>query len=124
MAKNAKLSTVEQLKMLAQMMSEDSAARFAAMAALIAEGYGHLFSVTLPAANWNGRAQKIEHEWLLAEKGYCYLVCGDTDCFMDYCDTGVKADNVTKNGEIIFRCEVTPDIDLTANILRLEVETE
>ena len=124
MAEKNKMSTAEQLKLLAERARNDSAARVAALAALIAEGYGHLITVTLPAANWSGRAQKIKDERLLADSGYCYLQCGDADCFMDCCDTGIKADNVTKDGEIMFRCEVTPDNDLTVNILRVEVETE
>lgn len=124
MAENNKLTTAEQLKMLASRAQADSAARIAALAALVADGYGHLITVTLPAANWSGRAQKVEHESLLANSGYCYFVCGDADCFMDCSDTGIKADNVTKDGEVTFRCEVTPDMDLTVNILRLEVETE
>lgn len=119
-----KISTVEQLKLLALRAKADSAARIAALAALVADGYGHLITVTLPAGKWSGRAQKIEHGSLLANSGYCYFVCGDADCYMDCSDTGIKADNVVKDGEIMFRCEVTPDIDLTVNILRLEVETE
>lgn len=119
-----KISTVEQLKLLALRAKADSAARIAALAALVADGYGHLITVTLPAANWSGRAQKVEDEFFLANSGYCYFVCGDADCFMDCCDTGIKADNITIDGEITIRCEVMPDIDLTVNILRLEVETE
>ena len=119
-----KLSTVEQLKMLALRAKADSAARIADLAALIAAGYGQLITVTLPAAKWSGRAQKIEHKSLVASSGYCYFVCGDADCFMDCSDTGIKADNVTTDGEITFRCEVTPDVDLTVNILRLEVDTD
>lgn len=118
-----KLSTAEQLKMLALRVKADSAARIAAIAALVADGYGHLVPVTLPADKWSGRAQKIEHEALVANSGYCYFVCADADCFMECSDMGIKADNVTKDGEITFRCEVTPDADLTVNILRLEVET-
>lgn len=124
MAEKNKMSTTEQLKLLAQRARDDSVARVSALAALIAEGYGHLITVTLPAANWSGRAQKIEDDRLLANSGYCYLVCGDADCFMDCSDTGIKADNVTKDGEITFRCEVTPDKDLVEHILRVEVETE
>ena len=123
-AEMKKMSTAEQLKLLAVRAREDSSTRIAALAALIAESYGHLITVTLPAANWSGRAQKIEHEHLLANSGYCYFVCGDADCFMDCSDTGIKADNVTTDGEVMFRCEVTPDKDLTVNILRLEVDTE
>ena len=124
MAENNKMTTVEQLKMLALRAQADSAARIAALAALIAAGYGQLITVTLPAAKWSGRAQKIEHKSLVASSGYCYFVCGDADCFMDCSDTGIKADNVTTDGEITFRCEVTPDVDLTVNILRLEVDTD
>ena len=82
-----KISTVEQLKLLALRAKADSAARIAALAALVADGYGHLITVTLPAANWSGRAQKIEHGSLLANSGYCYFVCGDADCYMDCSDT-------------------------------------
>ena len=121
MAENNKMTTVEQLKMLALRAQADSAARIADLAALIAAGYGQLITVTLPAAKWSGRAQKIEHKSLVASSGYCYFVCGDADCFMDCSDTGIKADNVTTDGEITFRCEVTPDVNLTVNILRLEV---
>ena len=124
MADNNKMTTVDQLKMLALRAQADSAARIADLAALIAAGYGQLITVTLPAAKWSGRAQKIEHKSLVASSGYCYFVCGDADCFMDCSDTGIKADNVTTDGEITFRCEVTPDVDLTVNILRLEVDTD
>lgn len=123
MAEN-KMTTVGQLKMMALRAKADSAAGIAALAALVADGYGHLIPVTLPVANWNGRAQTVKHPSLLANSGYCYLQCGDADCFMDCSDTGIKADNVIKDGEIVFRCEVPPDKDLVVNILRLEVETE
>ncbi len=124
MAENNKMTTVEQLKMVALRAQADSATRVAELAALVAAGYGHLITVTLPAANWSGRTQKIKHESLLANSSYCYFVCGDANCFMDCCDTGIKGDNITVDGEITIRCEVTPDIDLTVNILRLEVDTE
>ena len=119
-----KLTTIAQLKKQALMSKADSAARVAELAELMAAGLEDSqigFTVTLPAANWNGRAQTVKHKSLLADSSYWYLVCGDAECFMDCCDTGVKADNVTVNGEITFRCEVTPDVDLTVNILRLEV---
>ena len=122
-----KLTTIDQLKKLALRTKADSAARVSELAEMIAAGLEDSqigFTVTLPAANWSGRAQKIEHKHLLANSGYCYFVCGDADCFMDCSDTGIKADNVTTDGEVMFRCEVTPDKDLTVNILRLEVDTE
>ena len=119
-----KLTTIAQLKKQALMSKADSAARVAELAELMAASLEDSqigFTVTLPAANWNGRAQTVKNKSLLADSSYWYLVCGDAECFMECCDTGVKADNVTVNGEITFRCEVTPDVDLTVNILRLEV---
>ena len=119
-----KLTTIAQLKKQALMSKADSAARIAELAELMAASLEDPqigFTVTLPAANWNGRAQTVKNKSLLADSSYWYLVCGDAECFMDCCDTGVKADNVTVNGKITFRCEVTPDVDLTVNILRLEV---
>ena len=119
-----KLTTIAQLKKQALMSKADSAARIAELAELMAASLEDSqigFTVTLPAANWNGRTQTVKHESLLADSSYWYLVCGDAECFMDCCDTGVKADNITVNGEATFRCEVTPDVDLTINILRLEV---
>ena len=72
------------------------------------------FYVTLPTANWSNRTQTVKHEYFLANNNHWYVVCGDT---------GVKADNVTTNGEITFHCEMLPEKDLTVNILRLEAET-
>lgn len=82
----------------------------------------HGVTVTLPAAGWNEGVQTVSHEYLLADSRYWYFVASNVDCLTVYGDTGVRADDVTVNGEITFRCEVTPDVDLTANILRLEVE--
>lgn len=123
MAEKNKTITTEQLKMLSLRAKADSAARIAALAALVADSYGKIITVTLPASKWSGGTQKIEHVALLANRGYCYSVCPDAECYGDWSDAGIKADNVIKDGEIMFRCEVAPNIDLNANILRLEVET-
>ena len=122
-----KLTTIDQLKKLALRTKADSAARVSELAEMIAAGLEDAqigFTVTLPAANWSGRAQTVQHESLLANENYWYFICGDADCFMDCCDTGIKADNITVDGQVTFHCEITPETDLTVNILRLEVETE
>lgn len=122
-----KLTTFNQLKMLADRGQADSTARIAELAGLVAAGLTDAqhsgLTVTLPAADWSGRAQTVKSDFFLADSSYWYLVCGDAGCFMDCSDTGIKADNITVNGQAVFRCEVTPDVDLTVNILRLEVET-
>ncbi len=124
MAEKNKMTTAEQLKMLALRAKADSTARISELAALIVAGYGHGITITLSAANWNGRTQEIRRESFLAESNFWYFVCGDAGCFAEYSDAGVKADNVTVNGQMTFRCEITPESDLTVNILRLEVDID
>lgn len=123
-----KITTLDQLKLLALRGKADSEAQIAKLAKLVVAGLEDALhvgiTVTLPAANWSGRAQTVQHESLLANENYWYFICGDADCFMDCCDTGIKADNITVDGQVTFHCEITPETDLTVNILRLEVETE
>lgn len=126
MAEN-KTITLGQLRKLALRGKANSDALIAELAELVAAGLEdaqHLgITVTLPCANWNGRAQVVSDPSLLANSSYWYVVCGDADCYMECCDAGVRADNVTVDGQMTFRCEVPPEIDLTVNIIRLEVDT-
>lgn len=111
MAEKNTMTTLAQLEMLALRVKEDSTARIAELAALVAAGYGHLITIALPTASWSGQVQTIKNETLLADSGYCYFIFGD----------GVKADDITVDGQVTFRCETVPDTDLTVYILRLEV---
>lgn len=121
-----KLTTMEQLRALAEKGKLDTLTRIDALLEVIApllESAQHTgIIVTLPAENWSGRAQTVQDESLLADSKYWYIVCADADCFMAASETGVKADNITVDGQITFHCEVTPVEDLTLYILRLEVE--
>ena len=121
-----KLTTMEQLRALAEKGKLDTLTRIDALLEVITpllESAQHTgITVTLPAGNWSGRAQTVQDESLLADSKYWYIVCADADCFMAASETGVKADNITVDGQITFHCEVTPVEDLTLYILRLEVE--
>ena len=121
-----KLTTMEQLRALAEKGKLDTLTRIDARLEVITpllESAQHTgIIVTLPAENWSGRAQTVQDESLLADSKYWYIVCADADCFMAASETGVKADNITVDGQITFHCEVTPVEDLTLYILRLEVE--
>ena len=112
MAEN-KATTLEQLRALAERGKLDTLNRVDQLLESI---------VTLPAENWSGRAQTVKDNILLADEKYWYIVCADADCFMAVSETGVKADNITVNGQVTFHCEVTPTENLTIYILRLEVE--
>ena len=121
-----KLTTMEQLRALAEKGKLDTLTRIDALLEVITpllESAQHTgITVTLPAENWSGRAQTVQDESLLADSKYWYIVCADADYFMAASETGVKADNITVDGQITFHCEVTPVEDLTLYILRLEVE--
>lgn len=123
-----KLTTMEQLRALAEKGKLDTLTRIDALLEVITpllESAQHTgITVTLPAENWSGRAQTVQDESLLADSKYRYIVCGDASCFMACSEVGVKADNITVNGQITFNCEVTPDEDLTIHILRLEIMQE
>lgn len=72
-----KLTTIDQLKKLALRTKADSAARVSELAEMIAAGLEDAqigFTVTLPAANWSGRAQTVQHESFLADSNYWYVV--------------------------------------------------
>lgn len=123
---NKRLATLEQVKKLLQGSKVDSAARIAELAELISqdgEEWVHFgITVELPASGWTDRVQTVKDESFLA-KGICwYFVCGDADNFAAWSEACVTADNITKNGEMTFHCLATPTVDLTVNILRLEVE--
>ena len=120
------LTTIEQLRALAERGKQDTLIRINelldSMIPLLESAQHTGITVTLPTENWSGRAQTVQDESLLADSKYWYIVCADTDCFMAASETGVKADNITVDGQITFHCEVTPVEDLILYILRLEVE--
>ena len=120
------LTTIEQLRALAERGKQDTLIRINelldSMIPLLESAQHAGITVTLPAEKWSGRAQTVQDESLLADGKYWYIVCADADCFMAASETGVKADNITTDGQVTFRCEVTPTENLTISILRLEVE--
>ena len=119
-----KFSTFDQLKKLALAGKKDSAKQVAELAELVAAGQHIGISVTLPAANWSGGAQTVAHASLLADSNYIYLVGADAGTRNVYDSYGVSADNVTTSGQMTFRCDTTPTVDLSVFIIRLEVGTD
>lgn len=114
-----KITTVGQLKRLALRAKADSATRISELAALVAAGLEDVqhvgITVTLPAANWSDRAQTTQHDSLLADGNYWYF---------SYGGIGVKAADITIDGQVTFQCEDVPDVDVAVNIVRMEVKTD
>ena len=53
--------------------------------------------------------------------GECLKKGGTRNVYDSY---GVSADNVTTSGQMTFRCDTTPTVDLSVFIIRLEVGTD
>lgn len=125
MAEN-KIVTLEQLRDLAEKGKLDTLSRINTLAEsvipLLESAQHNGITVTLPAENWKSRSQIVKDKFFLPDSKYWYIACADSDYFIDAGENGVKADNITVNGQITFRCEITPTKDLIIYILRLEVE--
>lgn len=87
------------------------------------EGVQVGITITLPANGWSGRAQTIQNAGFLADSNYWYLVDAEASDYQTACECGIRADNVTTDGQMTFHCEIVPENALTINIIRLEVET-
>lgn len=79
------------------------------------------FTVTLTAAGWSGNAQTVSDARFIPD-GYAYIVSPDEGSYEDWANAMVRAGDVTASGQMPFECSETPQTDLTANILRLEVQ--
>lgn len=71
--------------------------------------------------DWDGFAKTALFE---AGGDYIYLVGADAGTRNVYDSYGVSADNVTTSGQMTFRCDTTPTVDLSVFIIRLEVGTD
>ena len=80
------------------------------------------FTVTLPSANWSAGVQTISNANFLTDD-YCYMVYASPSSTYEWQDSDVYADDVTTAGQMVFHCDVTPSVDLVANVIRLVVDT-
>ena len=79
-----------------------------------------LIAVTLPAGGWAGGEQTASDELFLAS-GRAYLVCPLPESAEGYAAAGVRALDVTVDGEMTFVCESTPVGALGVRVIALEV---
>lgn len=79
-----------------------------------------LIAVTLPASGWAGGEQTASDELFLAS-GRAYLVCPLPESAEGYAAAGVRALDVTVDGEMTFVCESTPVEALGVRVIALEV---
>lgn len=77
--------------------------------------------VTLSSDGWSENSQTVSNDYFLSD-GYFYLAIPSKDSTSDYAAFGIEPEDVTSNGSMTFTCDEVPDIELTVNIVRLEVQ--
>lgn len=80
-------------------------------------------TVVLPAAGWVNGAQTVLHADLEAQ-GYGYIPAPNAASYGPYAACMVRSEDVVVDGEITFRCEEPPDVDLTVYIMKIEVNED
>lgn len=78
------------------------------------------FTLSLPANGWSGNAQTVSDE-KLAKEGYAYIMQPAGGSYGAYSAAEIYADDVTVDGKITFHCAATPTVDVTVNVLKVEV---
>lgn len=79
------------------------------------------FSVTLSSSGWGSSSltQSVSDEHILLG-GYDYIVTPAVSNRDEYMSAGVYAREPTTAGKLTFVCEITPSVDLTVNIIRMD----
>lgn len=80
---------------------------------------GETFTVTLTAEGWANGTQTVSNERFLAS-GYSYIVSPQSGSYAAYATAQIYGDDVTSAGSMTFHAITTPDVELTAKVLKLE----
>lgn len=79
------------------------------------------FDLVLPASGWVNGEITIADSRLLALATHKYLVDADEASREEYLECNVQARDITTTGFITFKNDTDPTIDLTVNVVRLEL---
>lgn len=82
---------------------------------------GIAFDLTIPKTAWLDGQATIQDERLFALATHKYFIDSDESCRDDYQDCVVRAKDIVQNGYITFMSDTDPGVDLTVNVLRLEL---
>lgn len=77
--------------------------------------------VEVPERQGSGVIDPLTGKVVYKESGRTYVDPRTRNVYDSY---GVSADNVTTSGQMTFRCDTTPTVDLSVFIIRLEVGTD
>ena len=82
---------------------------------------GIAFDLVLPASGWVNGELTVSDSRLLALATHKYLVDADEASREEYLECNVQARNITTTGFITFKNNTDPTMDLTVNVIRLEL---
>ena len=82
---------------------------------------GIAFDLVLPASGWVNGELTVADSRLLALATHKYLIDADEASREEYLECNVQARNITTTGFITFKNDTDPTMDLTVNIIRLEL---
>lgn len=85
-------------------------------------GSSVLLTVQAPAGSWADNMQTIQDAGILEGDQYVYILGLDDSAQAAYSGGPIWADAVTTNGEMTLRTKMEQTVDLTLNILRVEVK--
>ena len=82
---------------------------------------GIFFDLVLPVSGWVNGEITIADSRLLAMATHKYLIDADEASREEYLECNVQARNITTTGFITFKNDTKPTMDLTVNVIRLEL---
>ena len=82
---------------------------------------GISFDLVLPVSGWANGEITVADSRLLALATHKYLIDADEASREEYLECNVQARNITTTGFITFKNDTDPTMDLTVNIIRLEL---
>ncbi len=82
---------------------------------------GNSFDLTIPAAGWSDHTITIFDSRFLAAAKYSYVIGPATNSRDTYIDCGIKANDITTNGEIVLQSDDIPADALTIHVTRSEI---
>ena len=75
-------------------------------------------TITLSANSWVSYTQTITNSFFQNSNAN-YIVSPSSSSFIEYCECGIYADNVTVASNITFHCETIPVSDITVNVIKV-----
>lgn len=82
---------------------------------------GIAFDLVLPSSGWVNGELTVADSRLLALATHKYLIDADEASREEYLECNVQARNITTTGFITFKNNTDPTMDLTVNVIRLEL---